>query len=150
VVASQIPYLIVRLPNVVGSYGNPAQLVPNLVGQVLAGRVHVQRHATRDLVDAVDMARTVVELLERNTGRGIVNLASGHSVTVTSIVDEICTILEAVPVIVLSDSGERQCFDTSRIKEILGHDPFPDPTYYRAVLRRHVRQLAEGLSHAGP
>ena len=59
VAASRIPYLIVRLPNVVGSPGNPKQLVPNLVGQVLAGRVHVQGRATRDLVDAGDMARTV-------------------------------------------------------------------------------------------
>ena len=76
-------------------------------------------------------------------------MASGHPVPVTSIVREICAILERSPSVVVSDSGEPQRFDTSRIREILGHDPFPDPDYFRAVLRRHVPRLAEGLSHAG-
>jgi nucleoside-diphosphate-sugar epimerase len=149
VAAAGVPYLITRLPNVVASSASPKQLVPNLVRQVLAGRVHVHGRATRDLVGAEDMARVVSELLDRPSGAGIMNVASGHSVPVTSIVSEICVILRIDASIEIIDIGEPQRFDTSRLRAILGRDPFPDHGYYREVLRRYVPPLAEELAHAG-
>jgi len=149
VATSRVPHLIVRLPNVVASAANPRQLVPNLVGQVLAGRVQVHGRARRDLVDARDMARVVSELLDLASGRGTVNVASGHSVPVTAIVSETCVILGIDASIEIVDVGTPQQFDTSRLQGILGRDPFPDPGYYREVLRRHVPGLAEELAHAG-
>jgi tetraacyldisaccharide-1-P 4'-kinase len=50
--------------------------------------------------------------------------------------------------LVVSDVGEPQQFDTSRLRQILGRDPFPDHSYYQEVLRSHVPQLAEELTHA--
>jgi nucleoside-diphosphate-sugar epimerase len=144
-----IAYLIVRLPNVVGPRANPTQLVPSLVHQVLGGRVSVQAQATRDLIDAQDMARLVPELLRRGSGRDLVNVATGHDVAVVEIVSEITAILGARPVVDLVDDGVRQRFDTSNLRRILGRDPFPDPDHYRGVLRRYVPGLAEELVHAG-
>jgi nucleoside-diphosphate-sugar epimerase len=149
ITAAGIPYLIVRLPNVVGSRANPTQLVPNLVRQVLGGRVTVQAKAARDLIDARDMAQLTHELLRRGSGRDLVNLATGHAVPVVEIVAGITAILGAQPAIDLVEAGMRQRFDTSNLQRIIGRDPFPDPTYYRGVLRRHVPGLAEELKHAG-
>jgi NDP-hexose 4-ketoreductase len=141
-------YLILRLPNVVGPGANPTQLVPSLVGQVLDGRVMVQAQAGRDLIDVRDVARLVLELLGKDARKDLLNLATGHATPVPEIVAEITDILESRPIIDTIDTGVRQQFDTTALRRILGRDPFPDPDYYRTVLRQYVGDLAGELAHA--
>jgi nucleoside-diphosphate-sugar epimerase len=145
IAGSGVPFLVLRLPNVVGSPANPGQLVPSLVRQSLDGRVRVQRRAERDLIDVADVAALAVELLDLGCRDTIVNVASGHSVPVLEVVDAIRGILRVTPTLDVRDAGAAQRFDTSRLRGLLGRDPFPDAGYYRDVLARHVPALAATL-----
>lgn len=142
-----IGYLIARLPNVVGEGANPAQLVPALIRQVMQGRVEVQADATRDLVDALDLAGVVAALLDRAAERDIVNIASGRSVPAPLLVDEIARILGARPTVISRPSGEAQRFSTAHLTSILGRDPF-EGRDFRAILARYVPGLAEPAASA--
>jgi nucleoside-diphosphate-sugar epimerase len=145
VYSAGIRNLIVRLPNVVGPGGHPHQLIPSLVRQALKGHVTVQMDASRDLVDASDLGPVLVDLLNAVEGDAVVNIATGHSTGAATIVDEICVILGVRPQIVTVDGGEQQRFDTTRLKGLLGYDPFPDPDAFRQSLRRYVPVIAGGL-----
>jgi nucleoside-diphosphate-sugar epimerase len=146
VAAAGVPFLIVRLPNVVGGSANPHQLVPSLVAQIVSGVVRVQKSALRDLVDAAALGPIIDELLSASPERDTVNLATGVSTNVTDIVAEICAILGESPAIVSQDGGEPQRFDTSHLLDVLGRDPFASGQGYRDVLRRHVAKLADDLA----
>ena len=139
---ADVPYLIARLPNVVGPAANPRQLVPSLVNQVLSGRVRVQRNAERDLIAVDDVGRVILPLLDAESHDEIVNVASGHSVPASVIVGEICRILAVQPKLAFEPNGERQRFLTDHLKELLGYDPFPDGDAYRRILRAYVPELA--------
>lgn len=147
IASAGIGYLIARLPNLVGEGANPAQLVPALIRQVIEGRVEVQAHATRDLVDALDLAKVIDALLDRVAERDTVNIASGRSVPVPDLVDEIARILRVRPAVIIHPRGEAQRFSTSHLTSILGRDPF-EGRDFRAILARHVPGLAEPLASA--
>lgn len=142
-----IGYLIARLPNVVGEDANPAQLVPALIRQVIQGRVEVQAHATRDLIDALDLATVIAALLDRAAERDTVNVASGRSVPVPLLVDQIARILGARPAVMTRPTGEAQRFSTAHLTAILGYDPF-EGRDFGAILARHVPGLAEPEANA--
>lgn len=61
--ASGARYVIARTPNVVGPGGHAHQLVPALVRQATSGLIHVQSHATRDLLDVDDLVLLTQRLL---------------------------------------------------------------------------------------
>jgi nucleoside-diphosphate-sugar epimerase len=147
IASAGIGYLVARLPNVVGEDANPAQLVPTLVRQVIQGRVEVQAHATRDLIDALDLATVIAALLDRAAERDTVNVASGRSVPVPLLVDEIARILGARPDVVTRPSGVAQRFSTAYLTAILGYNPFEGHDF-RAILARHVPGLAEPATSA--
>ena len=142
VASAGIGYLIARLPNVVGPGANPAQLVPSLVRQVIYGRVEVQTHATRDLIDALDLATVIAALLDKADEQDTVNVASGRSVPVPLLVQEIARILGVRPIVETRPSGEAQRFSTAHLTAILGYDPFKGHEF-RAILDGHVPGLAE-------
>ena len=142
IASAGIGYLIARLPNLVGEGANPGQLVPALVRQVIEGRVEVQAYATRDLIDALDLPTVIAALLDRASERDTVNVASGRSVPVPLLVDEIARILGAQPAVVTRPSGEAQQFSTSHMTSILGYDPF-EGRDFRAILARYVPGLAK-------
>ena len=77
VTSSGVGYLIARIPNAVGHPQRAAQLVPALVQQVTAGRVAVNPGASRDLIDAADVAALVSGLLRAGARNVTVNVASG-------------------------------------------------------------------------
>ena len=78
IASSGVGYLIARIPNAVGHPQRAAQLVPALVQQVQAGRVAVSPGASRDLIDAADVAALVSALLGAGARNVTVNVASGH------------------------------------------------------------------------
>jgi nucleoside-diphosphate-sugar epimerase len=145
---SGVPFLIARLPNVVGSPANPSQLVPTLVNAVVGGRVLVQRGAIRDLIDSADVARVLSELLAAGRDRLTVNVATGHAVDIALIVNEICSILGVEVRREDGGEGEDQTLAVGLMHEVLGRDPFPDAFEYRNVLARHVPVLAETARRA--
>ena len=143
VAESGAAFVIVRLPNVVGSPANPAQLVPALVNAVISGRVVVQRGAIRDVIDGADVARLLSEVLAAGHDRLTINLATGRAVDTGVIVDEICSILGTEARREDGGEGEDQTLAVRLLHEVLGRDPFPDPFEYRRVLARYVPLLAE-------
>ena len=151
IVSSGVRHVILRLPNVVGDAGNVKQLIPSLVAQVLTGHVHVYTRAARDLLDAEDMARTLAAVLDATPESAIVNVATGRSITAEQIAREICRILELTPDLELIDAGHPQLFDITKLRQILGRDPFPVDDYARSVLERHVPRLATRMQrgHVG-
>ena len=145
---SGVRHIIVRLPNVVGPTSNTAQLVPNLVTQCLKGRVNVQARAERDLIGSDDTASIISRLLELQADRYTVNVASGQSVPVTLLVAELNELLATRPIVVRSEVGEAQRFDTSLMCELLGYDPFATPGYFHQLLQRNVSDIVSWLTYA--
>jgi dTDP-4-dehydrorhamnose reductase len=141
---SQASFLIVRLPNAVGAPGNPYQLIPSLVSQVLGGRVSVQRSAARDLLDVTDIVRLAQRLTVLGAIDNTINVASGVSTPVPAIVGHIVRILGAEPIIDEREGGEAQQFDISRLATIVGPLPF-DGDYPIKTLARYVPGIAASL-----
>jgi nucleoside-diphosphate-sugar epimerase len=139
---SGVPYVILRLPNVVGPTANREQLLPSIVGQVLAGRVTVQSAAERDLIAAGDFARVASAVLQRVDSGAIVNVAAGSSVAVDMIVTAVMRELGVSARVTHVAGGTRQQFSIERLKGILGGDPFERPYPLDAILARCVPQIA--------
>lgn len=143
--ASAIPYVILRLPNVIGPTSNRAQLLPSIVAQVLAGAVTVQSDAERDLIAASDFARVASAVLQRVDAGVTINLASGESVAVDLIASIVMRELGASARIEHVAGGTRQRFSIERLKAIMGGDPFQRPYPIDAVLADCVPKLARML-----
>jgi nucleoside-diphosphate-sugar epimerase len=144
--ASGVPYVILRLPNVVGPSSNRAQLLPSIVAQVLAGTVTVQSGAERDLIAASDFARVASAVLERVDSGVTINLASGESVAVDAIVSIVMRELGASARIEHVAGGTRQRFSIERLEAIMGGDPFQRPYPVDTVLADCVPRLAQMLA----
>ena len=143
IVSSGARHLIVRLANIVGSPQNPAQLVPALVRQAATGRAVLQRHASRDIIDADDAARLVTALLRAGGDHDVVVVARGASVEVPMLFADIAGILGVRPRIDLTDAGEPQRFDIARLLDRLGTSSDGlGLAPLEAVLARHVPALA--------
>ena len=142
---AEVRHLIVRLPNVVGSGRNPAQLVPALVAQCLDGRVTVFADATRDLIGVDDTARLVVRLLEVAPDAGTVQVASGISSPVSALVAEVQRILGTSALEEVKPGGDRQWFATDRLVQLLGDEATFAADYPTMILRRYVPDIARRL-----
>jgi nucleoside-diphosphate-sugar epimerase len=142
---AEVRHLIVRLPNVVGSGRNPAQLVPALVAQCLDGRVTVFADATRDLIGVDDTARLVVRLLEVAPDAGTVQVASGISSPVSALVAEVQRILGTSALEEVKPGGDRQGFATDRLVQLLGDEATFAADYPTMILRRYVPDIARRL-----
>jgi nucleoside-diphosphate-sugar epimerase len=145
--------LVLRLPNVVGPGGNPNQLIPSLVRQVLAGRVTILAAAARDLLDVDDVVTLTTRLVAADAPRRLadgdrtVNVASGICTPVTDIVAEIAAILGRDPLVELVDGGEAQHFSIARLRGLAGAVAV-GPRYVAMTLARHVPVIAEALEPA--
>lgn len=136
-----VAFVVLRLPNVIGPSGHPAQLLPSLVRQVAAGEVVVQAAATRDLIDVDDLVAILGSLLRSDHEDAVLNVASGISTPVFRLVAEIAHILEASPRVITVPGGDRQEFSTARIRARLPDYPTFGPDYPTEALRRRVRSL---------
>jgi len=144
---SQAPYLIVRLPNVVGPSSNPHQLIPALVRQIRAGEVRVQQQATRDLIDVEDVVRLTVRLLQNGWKNETVIVASGRSIAVPEIVAIASRLLGAHPRSVPVTGGNVQRFDVSRLREMVGEVQF-DEAYAANIMHRYLPLIASAMDRS--
>lgn len=142
-------YLVLRLPNVVGSGGHPNQLIPSLVAQTLSGSVVTKSGATRDLLDVDDLVTIVAALLRSGMDNGIVNVASGVSSPVLELVEIIAAVLCVSPSVVVADGGDRQEFSTAKVRDLLAEYPRFEPDYPGNVLRRRAPAIARALRNGG-
>jgi nucleoside-diphosphate-sugar epimerase len=138
IVSSGIDHLIARIPNAVGHPQRPAQLVPALIEQVRGGRVHVNRGASRDLIDAADVAELVTGLLQLGVRNVTVNVASGISTDVGDLVAHIERLLDTTAERVVSDAApDPQQFSVARLQSWIPSWK-PSPAYPFDVLERYV------------
>ncbi len=145
VAGSGARYLILRLPNIVGSAGHPRQLVPSLIRQALAGSVVVRTDATRDLLDLDDLVDITTHLLCCGAVDVILNVASGVSTPVPPLVEHIERILGVAPTITLVDGGDRQEFSIALAREALPTYPRFTAAYPMEVLVRRVPSICRSL-----
>ena len=139
-------YLVLRLPNVVGTAGHPHQLIPALVRQVLSGSVLVSRAATRDLLDVDDLVAVVHGLLRLGIDGCTLNVASGISTPAHVLVETISLSLGLSPKVIWTDDGERQEFSISAVRGLLPAYPEFAHDYPAGVLMRRVPQLARAIT----
>lgn len=138
IVASGVDHLIARIPNAVGPGQRAAQLVPALVDQVRAGRVAVNPGASRDLIDAADVAQLVRALLHAGARNVTVNVASGISVGVGDLVAHIERLLDTTAEHVVGDPApDPQRFSILRLQSYVPSWR-PSPGYPLEVLGRYV------------
>lgn len=138
-------YLILRLPNVVGSGGHPRQLIPALIAQSMSGSVVVRTDATRDLLDVDDLVGITAGLLRSRAQDLILNVASGVSTPVSMLVDYIGIALRVAPAITLVGGGDRQEFSVSTVRDILPDYPEFDDNYPKVVLLRRAPSILNSL-----
>ena len=148
IASSGARYLVLRLPNVVGSAGNPNQLIPSLVAQVSDGHVFVRSDATRDLLDVDDVVRVVGALIRRGAADAVLNVASGVSTPVVRLAEEIAAILGVSPTVTLVDGGDPQEFSTVLVRGLLPDYPRFDQNYPTTVLYRRVPSIYRALKGA--
>jgi NDP-hexose 4-ketoreductase len=138
IIGAGVPYLILRLANLVGGGQNQSQLIPSLVQQVKNGRVTLFTRATRDLLDVEDFARFLLRLLETNPPNDLYVFASGQSTPVLKIAEEICSSLSLPAKFELVDGGDRQHFDVGKLNRILPEGMNFDADYFRSVLTKYI------------
>ncbi len=140
--SSGVDHLIARIPNAVGHPQRPAQLVPSLIRQVQRGTVSLRPAASRDLIDAADVAGLVVGLLDAGARDVAVNVASGISTPVGDLVAHIERLLDTTAEhVVLDTEPDPQRFSIARLQSYLPSWS-PGPQYPYDVLDRYVRTAA--------
>lgn len=138
IAASRVPYLVLRLANIVGSDANPDQLVPSLVSQIRRGHVVVHGRAGRDLLNVQDLVRLTNSFIQVGTAHRVVNVASGICSPVPDIVRWLMELLPASAQVDLVDTGEEQRFETGLLRRVLGPAAVFSPEYPREVLAHYV------------
>ncbi len=137
--SSGVDHLIARIPNAVGHPQRPAQLVPSLVHQVQRGTVSLRVGASRDLIDAADVAGLVTGLLSAGARNLAINVASGISTPVGDLVAHIERLLGiAAEHVELDAEPDPQRFSITRLQSYLPSWS-PGPHYPYDVLERYLR-----------
>lgn len=142
---SGVDYLILRLPQLVGAHQNTNQLVASLIQQACLGQATVHRLATRDLLDVDDMVHVLMQLLDLNIRNETFIMASGYSIEVSKIFEEIQHILGTDAVITMLEQGDRQAYDIEKLKQCIPNElPFT-LDYYKTIIQKYAHQLAETI-----
>ncbi|MBE1455957.1 nucleoside-diphosphate-sugar epimerase [Nocardiopsis terrae] len=133
---SGVDHLILRLGHLVGP-GQPShQLLPTLVAQLREGTVHIQRGATRDLIDVADVVVIIDRLLEMDLSKETVNVASGVSVPVERIVDHLQRRLGLTASREYRNGGSHHVVSIDKLRDLVPEVRTMGfgPNYYRRVL----------------
>lgn len=138
--SSGVGHLILRLAHVVGRRQRPHLLLPALVAQVVNGRVQLQRHACRDVIDIDDVVGIVDRLLDCDAGRTVVNIASGVATPVERIVDHIADRLRLDPERVFVAGSPNPPISLTRLRHLVPaiRECGFDAGYYRRVLDKYI------------
>lgn len=137
---SGVDHLILRLSSPVGPHQPKHQLVPGLVRGILSGRVTVQRFAARDLIGIDDLVVIIDSLLSRGYRNETVNVASGVSVPVESIVEHLENRMGKYSERTYEDSGRNHTISLEKLGKMvpeLSAMNFDD-NYYKRVLDSYV------------
>lgn len=139
IINSGVRYLIIRLPNVVGSTSNDTQLVPFLLKQLYSGRVNIFREAERDLIDIDDVVSILDQLLEKAPDKSLVfNIASGYSIPVIDIFLEMQKILGISATVCMMNGGTKQKFDISKLGNLISISRLFSDSYFKNVLKKYT------------
>jgi nucleoside-diphosphate-sugar epimerase len=142
IIASGVDHLIARVPNAVGYPQRSGQLVPALVEQVRHGRVTILPGASRDLIDARDVAGLVDGLLNAGARNLVVNVASGISTPVGDLVSCIERLTGASPEHDIREGpADPQRFSIARLQAFVPSWA-PSPNYPFSILERYLRMAA--------
>ncbi|MCU7825075.1 NAD-dependent epimerase/dehydratase family protein [Kitasatospora sp. DSM 101779] len=133
-------FLVLRLGHLVGR-GQPAhQLLPTLVASLGTGRIAIQRHATRDVIDVAHVVAVIDLLLRRGIRRETLNVASGTAVPVEHVVDHLEFRLGLSVDRRYEDTGTSHLVSVDKLHSLL-----PEvrgfgfgPAYYRTVLDAYL------------
>jgi len=83
-------YLILRVSNAVGKGGNPNLLINYIVKSVLENKqINVHTKATRNIIDAEDIKKLTLELVESKAYNRIVNIAYPYNFSIIEILEVI-------------------------------------------------------------
>ena len=136
--AHRARHLIVRLPNVVGPGANEHQLIPSLLRQARSGSIHVQEGATRDLIQAEDVAEAVTALLRAGVANRTVVVASGISTSARDLSVWLLAETRLAARIVASEGGEAQRFRIDLLRSLAPGAPVFAVDYPRRVVADYV------------
>ena len=108
---------VIRLPNVVGPTGNPANLVNYLKHSInRANPIKIQSHATRYLLGVDEMNLLLQDVVDNAGEKQIISLVPPKNIKVTSVVSIIESILGTQANIELVDGGTPYEVDFSDTK----------------------------------
>ena len=108
---------VIRLPNVVGPTGNPANLVNYLKHSInQANPIKIQSHATRYLLGVDEMNLLLQDVVDNAGEKQIISLVPPKNIKVTSVVSIIESILGTQANIELVDGGTPYEVDFSDTK----------------------------------
>jgi len=129
---------VIRLPNIVGPKGNPANLVNYLTHAIrLSNPIKIQRHATRYLLGVDEMNTLLQGVVDHGMQQGVVSLIPPRNIKVTRIVSIIESILDKPANSEMTDAGtpyEVDFGDTEYYASKLGLD-FTE-NYYERLLEK--------------
>jgi nucleoside-diphosphate-sugar epimerase len=135
---SGVKYLVLRVSNLVGRNQNIKQLIPYLVNNAINGKVQVYSDATRDLLDVEDLAKWTNLLLQKVNKNETVNMASGISVSISDIMNEIIMILQINAGIETVKSGDKHSFSVTKLQGYINSRP--DHNYWKNILIKYVTE----------
>lgn len=136
---SGVDYLILRISNVVGSDANKKQLFPVLENFAKQGKATIHRDAWRDLIDVEDVGRILNDLLGGARESLVLNVASGHSVPVSRIFEEIQLAMGMHARVELIPGGEMQQFSIDCMRNVLSSDIEFGPDYHVKLVQKYLR-----------
>jgi nucleoside-diphosphate-sugar epimerase len=138
IVLSEPTGRVIRLPNVVGPTGNPANLVNYLKHSIkLASPIKIQSHATRYLLGVDEMNLILQDVVENAGQQKIMSLVPPKNIKVTGIVSIIESILGTKANIELVEGGAPYEVDFSDTKHHLSRLGFEfGQMYYESTLEK--------------
>jgi NDP-hexose 4-ketoreductase len=140
IVSSGARYLVARLPTVVGQTRSQKQLIPVLARQAVEGHVTLLEDAERDIIGIADVARIITAVLKKLDKPEILNIASGVSVPVRDICEEIRQCLDVQPLVKSLPGGDKQRFNIDKLHAFCPEAVFP-PDYYKSVIRSYISEF---------
>ncbi len=116
-------YIIFRLPQVVGDGGNNNNLINFLFKSIENGNeFKLFKHATRNLIDVIDVVKTVDFIIVNNIFiNKVINIASPKNVSIVHVVKKIETIVKRKAQYIEENKGENIEIDISNINYIFNN-----------------------------
>jgi len=143
IIHSGVEYLIIRLPNVVGFNQNKIQLFPALILQAMNEKAYIYQDAARDLIDIDDLCDILYALIKKDIKNEIIVAASGYTISVQDIFNEIQRVLGRESEITLLRGGDRQSFSTKKLNYLLSGKLKFTQDYYRHLIQKYAIAIAE-------